>query len=127
MEKNENVHAGLVLIIDDEQDICFMLSNIINKKTYTPAAFVHSINDANHWLRHQHPSLIFLDNNLPDGKGVDFIPDLKKMLPDTKIVMITAYDTPGDRRIAIENGADDFIGKPFSRKSIYSVVDKFLH
>ncbi len=127
MENNENVHAGLVLIIDDEQDICFMLSNIINKKTYTPAAFVHSINEANHWLEHQHPSLIFLDNNLPDGKGVDFIPDLKKMLPDTRVVMITAYDTPTDRRMALENGADEFIGKPFSRQTIYSVVDKFLH
>ena len=121
------MNTGIVLIVDDEQDICLMLSNIINKKTYKPAAFVHSISEAGRWLKHQHPSLIFLDNNLPDGKGVDFIASVKILFPDIRIVMITAYDTPTDRRMAIENGADEFIGKPFSRQMIYSVVDKFLH
>ncbi|MEO7312641.1 MAG: response regulator [Chitinophagaceae bacterium] len=114
-----------VLIIDDEEDICFMLSSILKQKSFSITS-VHSILSANNCLFDQVPALIFLDNNLPDGKGVDFIPDLKKKLPEAKIVMITAYDTPTDKRLAIDNGADEFIGKPFTRQTILSVVDKLL-
>lgn len=126
MEQIENLNTKPILIIDDEKDICFMLSNIIRNKSLKTTAVVHSIDEATNWLKTKKPSLIFLDNNLPDGKGVDYLPNLKRLLPEIKIIMITAYDTPADRRMALENGADEFIGKPFSGQSIFGVVEKFL-
>ena len=114
-----------ILIVDDEQDICFMLSNILKQKAFK-TAFVHTILDAENWVHHQTPLLVFLDNNLPDGRGVDFIPALKKLVPSAKVVMITAYDTPTDRRSAIANGADEFIGKPFTRQMIYNTLEKLF-
>lgn len=124
MENNNGDHT--VLIIDDEQDICFMLSNILKQKTFFSFS-VHNISDAQCWLQEQKPLLIFIDNNLPDGKGVDFIPILKTMVPYAKIVMITAYDTPSDRLLAINNGADAFIGKPFTRQIVYTTIETLLN
>jgi len=114
-----------VLIIDDEQDICFMLSNVLKAKLYKTVS-VHNIKDAADWLSNNEPRFVFLDNNLPDGRGVDFLPEIKKLIPEIKIAMITAYDTQVDRTKAFNSGADDFIGKPFTRSSIYKTLDKFL-
>ncbi|MES2775184.1 MAG: response regulator [Bacteroidota bacterium] len=126
MNKEETLLSHPVLIVDDEQDICFMLSRILQQKAYNSVS-VHSLSEANSWLAAERPALIFLDNNLPDGRGVDFLPILKKMMPGAKIIMITAYDSPTDRKLALEKGADEFIGKPFTRQTIYAAVDRLLN
>ena len=111
-----------VLIIDDETDICYLLSALL-KKLNIQSSFVHTIAEARLELQTDSPAVIFLDNHLPDGMGVDFIQYIKEHLPDTKIAMITAYDTASDREKALKEGADFFIGKPFSRDTIYQILD----
>ena len=112
-----------VLIIDDEIDICYLLSGILKHKNLQPN-YVNSLSDAVAALKKETPSIIFLDNHLPDGMGMDFIEYIKKNSPTTKIIMITAYDTSADRSKAIELGVDGFIGKPFTRDIIYQMVDQ---
>ena len=112
------------LIIDDETDICYLLSRLLKHKNLE-TAFVNSLADANKALKNERPELIFLDNHLPDGLGLNYIPYIKKNYPDAKIIMITAHDSGDDRAKALENGADVFIGKPFSSDIIYKTVDAF--
>ena len=115
-----------VLIIDDEPDICYMLSSILKKKELSSTS-VHTIKEAGTYMRLATPSLVFLDNNLPDGKGIDFLCGIKKAHPGVKVVMITAYDTNSDKKDALNRGADEFIGKPFTRQNIYDSVERLLH
>ncbi|HMG83017.1 MAG TPA: response regulator [Ferruginibacter sp.] len=112
-----------VLIIDDEIDICYLLSGILKHKNLHPN-YVNSLSAAVDALKKQRPSIIFLDNHLPDGMGMDFIEYIKKHSPSTKIIMITAYDTSADRSKALELGVDGFIGKPFTREIIYQTVEQ---
>ena len=114
------------LIIDDEIDICYLLSGILRNKSIQ-SSYVNSLGEAIEKLKQFEPEIIFLDNHLPDGMGVDFISKLKQQHPAAKIIMITAYDTPADRRRALVEGADLFIAKPFSREVIYQTVDKLLN
>lgn len=109
------------LIIDDEIDICFLLTAIL-KNADIESTYVNSLEAARNILDNQFPEIIFLDNHLPDGMGVDFISYIKKNKPDSKVVMITAYDTQTDRLRATRAGADDFIAKPFTKQSIYSAL-----
>jgi len=113
------------LIIDDEIDICYLLSSILRKKNVL-TNYVNSLKDATQALLKQKPEIIFLDNHLPDGMGIDFIDQIKKTNPGAKVVMITAYDTTTDRSKAISEGVDFFIAKPFSRDTIYKTVDHLL-
>lgn len=113
------------LIIDDEIDICYLLSGILRNKNIHPN-YVNTLAAAILALEEQHPEVIFLDNHLPDGMGVDFISKIKKMRPDSKVVMITAYDTGADRNKAIAEGVDYFISKPFSRDTIYQITDQLV-
>jgi two-component SAPR family response regulator len=74
----------------------------------------------------ENSSIIFLDNHLPDGFGINFIEEIKKLRPDVKIVMITAHDTKSDKDKAYLQGVDFFIGKPFTRDNVFSVIEALI-
>lgn len=119
----EKKRASTALIIDDESDICFLLSNILRSNNLD-VQFVNSINEGKSYLQKNNPNLLFLDNHLPDGYGIDFISYVKKEHADIKIVMVTAHDTPEDRRKALVEGADVFISKPFSALEIKKAIQE---
>ncbi|MEO6670869.1 MAG: response regulator [Ferruginibacter sp.] len=110
------------LIIDDETDICYLLSTLLKQKNLQ-ADYVNTLSDAAMALKKETPEIIFLDNHLPDGLGMNFIEYIKLHYPSAKIIMITAHDTDADRKQALEEGADYFIGKPFTRDIVYKAVD----
>ena len=111
------------LIIEDEIDICYLLSKLLTKKKIQ-ANYVTSIADAKEALKKYKPEIVFLDNRLPDGKGVDFAWYIKQTNPGIKVAMITAYDTGADRSLAMAKGIDYFVGKPFSTDKIYDTVNE---
>jgi len=113
------------LIVDDEVDICFLLSGILRQKNMQPS-FVNNLASAKKSLQQDTPSILFLDNHLPDGFGLDFISYVKQNSPDVKIVMITAHDGLAERKKAQTEGADLFISKPFTRDVIDYAVKKLL-
>lgn len=113
------------LIIDDEIDICFLLSNIVRNKKIE-VSVVNTLAAATLSLKEKVPELIFLDNHLPDGLGLDYIKQIKKKYPRTKIVMITAFDNFTEKVNALFNGADRFIPKPFSKALISSTIDSLM-
>lgn len=112
-----------VLIVDDETDICYLLSSIL-KQRQIRTCYVNNLSDATVALKNDPPDMLFLDNHLPDGLGIEYIRYIKNNFPGVKIIMITAHDSPGERNKALQDGADFFISKPFSREAIYSAVDQ---
>jgi two-component system OmpR family response regulator len=121
-EKTKNLK---VLIIDDELDICYLLSGILRQKKLR-TAYVNNLTDAEVALKNDPPSLLFLDNHLPDGFGLDFIRHIKTNYPSIKIIMITAHDSAAERNRAFKEGVDFFLSKPFTRDLIYSTIDKLI-
>ena len=115
-----------VLIVDDETDVCFLLSSILEYKNLQ-ASYVTTISEARNVLGKDNPSIIFLDNHLPDGFGMNFIEEIKKLHPHVKIIMITAHDTTTDKEDAYKKGVDRFIGKPFTRDIILKELEVLLN
>lgn len=114
-----------VLIVDDELDICYLLSGMLKQRNFL-TGFVNTLTDAKTALQTDRPSLIFLDNHLPDGFGLDFIPFIKENYPEVKVIMITAHDGAQERKQAYDGGVDLFVAKPLNRKMIDDAVDKML-
>ncbi len=119
--KSENTLAK-VMIVEDEKDLCLMLSYILKKQNFIPSC-VYSLEEATHTIQRFKPEILFLDNNLPDGSGADFIGHVKKLYPLTKIIMMTAHDSPKEVTKAFVKGADYFISKPFNTSTIKSMLD----
>ncbi|MBC7946918.1 MAG: response regulator [Chitinophagaceae bacterium] len=111
------------LIIDDEPDICHLLKGILRHKNIE-AQFVTSLTEAKKLVTTLCPPVIFLDNHLQDGLGVNYVRTLKQHLPAAKVVMITAHDTAADREKAYKEGVDYFISKPFTREIIIKTMEK---
>jgi len=114
-----------ILIVDDEIDICYLLSGILRQKNFR-TTYVNTLSDTELLLKKEEFSAVFLDNHLPDGLGIDFISYIKKYYPHIKVIMITANDTSADRRKASNEGVDHFMGKPFTRDMVYEVVDTLV-
>jgi two-component system, OmpR family, response regulator len=111
-----------VLIIDDDVDTCFLLNRILNEKNIH-AVCVNTLQQARVIFETMHPSLVFLDNNLPDGYGLNFIPLIREKFPQTQIVMITAHGTDFNKRAALMKGAVLFMPKPFNSDDIHSALE----
>ena len=112
-----------ILVVDDEEDICFLISSTIKRTGSVQLETAYSLRAASEKITSFAPNIVFLDIHLGDGMGVDFIPIIKLRCNGCKIVMVSAYDTAVDKLKAIKNGADAFISKPFTRQAIAQVLD----
>lgn len=115
------------LIVDDETDICYLLSNILKQKNIQ-TAFAGTLAEADRMLQSTpgYFYYIFLDNHLPDGLGINQIKRWKEKFPFLHVIMITAHDSYEERKKASKDGADDFISKPFSRDIIFNSIVQTL-
>jgi len=114
-----------ILIIEDEGEMCLVL-NILLSNEDIELEHVKNILAAEEYLAEELPSLIILDNKLPDGYGVDYISHLKKRYPSIKIIMITGFDA-SVKDVAIENGADLFLEKPFTKQEFLTAIKSLLN
>lgn len=109
------------LIIDDEVEICNLLSRILRNKSID----VHcagSLSEARSSLETYEPSLIFIDNHLPDGLGVQFVDFLRTGHPQAKVIIITGQEIePED--VKEEDELPPVVFKPFTSEKIYSLID----
>ena len=114
-----------VLIIEDEGDMCLLLNILLNGKEME-LDHVQNLKAAEEYLKNEQPSVVLLDNKLPDGFGIDFISFIKKNYPSIKIIMISGYDGSA-KDVALENGADIFLEKPFTRDQLYGSIKGLMN
>jgi DNA-binding NtrC family response regulator len=113
--------AKKLLVVEDQGEMCLILDLILSERKFE-SDYVNNLLDANEYLEKNKPPVIILDNKLPDGYGVDFISYVKKKYPGTKIIMISGFGTARD--VALENGADVFLEKPFSLDNVNQAIDQ---
>lgn len=98
-----------LLIVDDELDACMLMARLLRHK-FAEVECAYSLSEALEKASTMQPNVVLLDNNLPDGYGIEHIHDFKKAgeVP-AHVVVISALDL---RAEALAAGADAFIGKP---------------
>jgi two-component system OmpR family response regulator len=113
-----------VLLVEDEGELGLVLNMVLSERP-VELDYAKSLLAADEYLETNKPSLIILDNKLPDGFGVDFISYIKKNHPGIKIIMISGFASVRD--VALANGADMFFEKPFSLEEFNTALDKLLN
>ncbi len=121
----EGTKAKKVLIIEDEGDMCLLLNIMLTGKEIELDHF-KSLASAEEYLQKEQPPVVILDNKLPDGFGIDFINFIKTNYPSIKIIMISGYDGSA-KDVALYNGADIFLEKPFTRDQLYDSIVELMH
>jgi CheY-like chemotaxis protein len=110
-----------VLVVDDEVEICMLVTQYLKKLGYE-VAFSLSIAEALKKLLSVPYDLMFVDLNLSDGSGYDLIKVMQDSHIPTKVIVISAYDN--ERPKALQKGASLFLAKPFTKKSIDESLKK---
>ena len=122
---SQNTKLKKVLIVEDEGDMCLLLNILLTGKEME-LDHVKNLSAAEKYLQNEQPSVIILDNKLPDGFGLDLIPFLKKKYPSIKIIMISGFDASA-KDVALESGADVFLVKPFTKDQLYQSIRTLLN
>ncbi|WP_439240269.1 response regulator transcription factor [Lonepinella sp. BR2474] len=106
-----------VLIIDDDIQICELLTDALEEYGYIAHA-VQNGQDALNLLRNSPDfSLIFLDLILPDINGLVLLQELKN-ITSAPIIMLSGLSSESDIVVGLEIGADDYITKPFYPREV---------
>lgn len=111
-----------ILIVDDEPLIIESISLIFKDRyNFDSASTAKECLDK---VTYYDYDVIILDINLPDRSGLDIIQDIKELVPEALIIMITAYDDVQYAISAFKRGIYDYIVKPFVSEKLRVVVEK---
>ncbi|QYY33685.1 response regulator transcription factor (plasmid) [Cupriavidus pinatubonensis] len=101
-----------VLLIEDEPWLGEAVRDQIEKDGH-PTDFVASLAEARRHLAAANYDLILLDLLLPDGRGLDFLRELRAGGSNVPVIILTALDQVSNRIAGLNAGADDYLVKPF--------------
>ena len=101
-----------ILIIEDEVTLNQTLSDGLKEFGYQ-SDIAENISDARYMIDIRNYDLILLDWMLPDGNGIDLIPEIKSKSHKTAVIVLSARDDKESEIAALKIGADDYIKKPF--------------
>ena len=110
-----------ILIIDDEKDLCSLLSDALIQKNYN-VLIANTRKEGIACFKKKSPDLVLLDLKLPDGDGIKILPRIKRINPETVIIVISAYGSEEARQMAKKGGAFTFINKPFTEEDILRAI-----
>ena len=114
-----------ILIIDDDIDICTLLSRFLNKEGYeTDVAYTG--NKGIGKFKEAHFDLVLCDYRLGDKEGRDVLSELKSVNPQAIVLIITGYSDIKTAVEVIKLGAYDYITKPLIPAEVLSVLASAL-
>jgi FixJ family two-component response regulator len=120
------VEDAFVLVVDDDTDACNVLQEMLSSlgirghSTSNPLQVIDLVT-SNFY------NVILLDINMPEQSGMDLLPEIVEVSPDTKIIIISGF---GDKKSVIKAlrlGAFDFLEKPLDYKLISHSIQRALH
>ena len=116
---------SLILILDDDPDLCTMIKLMLEYKGYK-AVETNNEQDARKFLMEKQIDLIIMDMLLSGTDGTDVCRRIKqdKNYSSVPILMFSAH--PNAKDACLKSGADDFISKPFEMNDLLDKIDHFV-
>lgn len=114
----------IILICDDEEGVRESLGLILGNDY--KLAFATNGNEALNYLKKHHADLVIMDIKMPQKNGLDTIKELRHQKPNTKIIMVTGYQSVETAREASKYGVVDYITKPFESSTVKGAVKKAI-
>ena len=114
-----------ILIIDDDRNICETFESLLSRLQYD-CATAQTIADGLALLRSQEFDVLFLDVRLPDGNGLETLPEISRFDNAPEIIILTGEGDPEGAETAIQSGVWDYLTKPASIKEITQTLKRVL-
>jgi len=113
-----------ILIIDDEENIRRSLEIILKSEGFTVSK-ASNLKQGRELLKKENFPFIILDVMLPDGDGINFIPEVRKISASAILIMVSGHANVQMAVDATRKGADDFLEKPLSKDKLLLTIKNF--
>jgi two-component system phosphate regulon response regulator PhoB len=116
-----------ILIVEDEPSIIELVTFTLKEAGWNTFA-VSTAAEAWEFIQRRSPQLVLLDWMLPDQSGLRLLSKIRsdRQLQEMAIIMLTAKSMEEDKIAGLDNGADDYITKPFSPRELTSRIKALL-
>ncbi len=120
-------NSPTVLIVDDEQEICSVIQRYLTRQGYQPILANTGV-EALGKAKVQKPDVILLDINMPEMDGLSVCRKLREdpVTRLTPVLMLTSRASVADRINGLNQGADDYLPKPFELAELNARIDVLL-
>ena len=116
---------GNVLVVDDEKDICRVMTLIISDMGHK-VHVAHNSREAMEVVESVRPDLAFIDIRLGQEDGLELLSATRDKAPEMTVIMISAFGSVESAVSAMRNGAYDYICKPFINDDIEIMVSRIF-
>jgi DNA-binding response OmpR family regulator len=110
-----------ILVVEDEEDIVRFLDKALAESGMQPT-FARNLKEAREEWEKNRPDLVLLDLMLPDGDGLDLLREKRNGGSHTPVVVLSARGGLADRVTGLDQGADDYLPKPFSVEELLARI-----
>jgi two-component system phosphate regulon response regulator PhoB len=116
-----------ILIVEDEPSIVELVSFTLKEAGWNACA-VHNAADAWEFIQRRTPHMVLLDWMLPDQSGLRLLSRLRsdRQFNELPVIMLTAKSMEEDKIVGLDNGADDYVTKPFSPRELTARINALL-
>ncbi len=114
-----------ILLIEDDVAFCHLLEKFLVKNKFVVTTSFSAL-EAKNKIKLEKFDLILTDLRLPDVDGISLLTEIKKTQPTLPIVLMTGYSDVITAVKAIQNGASDYISKPFNPEEVLLVLENVL-
>ena len=114
-----------VMVVDDTEGVRDLIGTILQRNGYEAVPKANAAQLLASFTETQ-PDVILLDLVLPDGDGMELLPQIKKTWPDTEVIVLTGHATFDVAVEATKRGAYHFQNKPFDQKILLLSVERAL-
>lgn len=116
-----NTNGQRILLVEDEEMFARAVVKTLRKAGFE-SELAHTVADARKLFKQFSPDLVLLDMRLPDGNGMDLLPEL--IVAGAAVIVMTAYGEVNDAVSAMKLGATDFLKKPVDLEELLMIVNK---
>jgi two-component system chemotaxis response regulator CheY len=113
-----------ILVVDDDPLNCEILMELLSSEGYD-VAMALSGDEALEVSRRERPHAVLLDINMPGKSGLDILRELKSIVPETPVVMLSGLYGEELVRKALREGAAGYITKPVHPLRLMELISKF--
>ena len=114
------------MLVDDAAFMRMTIKNALTKAGYTDLLEAADGQQAVETYQREHPDLVIMDITMPNMDGIQALQAIKQVDPNAKVIMCSAMGQEAMVVEAIQQGALDFIVKPFKPDRILQTVTKIL-
>jgi CheY-like chemotaxis protein len=114
-----------ILVVDDEPDMVITCVRLLKAMGYR-CLTARTGPEAIHLVNAEHPDVVVTDLNLSVGDGFEISRHVRRSLPQTPVIVLTAYHTPDTVGAAYASGATGYLAKPFSTADFKAAIQRAL-